>query len=229
MYIIQFDNMIISIEGNIGSGKTTLLSMVKKRFGEYMGSSKSVVYVPEPVSSWESIKDEDGKSMLDLLYADTKTHSFAFQMMAYITRVKAMKKARKDNPEAILVCERCLQTDSEVFARMLKEQGNIKLVHWKIYNEWVKEMSEEWKPDLVVYVRCSPEKSFERVKKRARDSESSVPLEYLADCHSKHEDWLMNSECSIGKMIVFDGEKEFVGENASRVDMLCDELKRLIH
>lgn len=220
--------MIVSIEGNIGSGKTTLLSMVKKRFGEYMGSSKPVVYVPEPVSSWESIKDEDGKSMLDLLYADTKAHSFAFQMMAYITRVKAMKKAREENPGAILVCERCLQTDSEVFARMLKEQGNIKLVHWKIYNEWVKEMSEEWKPNLVVYVRCSPEKSFERVKKRARDSESSVPLEYLADCHSKHEDWLMAEESTIEKCVVFDGEKEFVGESASRVDTLCDELRRLI-
>lgn len=70
--------MIVSIEGNIGSGKTTLLDLVKKELGNYIGRGKRVVYVKEPVSEWTDMKDNDGKSMLDLLYTDTKTHAFAF-------------------------------------------------------------------------------------------------------------------------------------------------------
>jgi thymidylate kinase len=70
--------MIITIEGNIGSGKTTLLSMIKERLNGYIGRGRRVVYVEEPVKEWESIRDEDGRSMLELLYSDAKTHSFAF-------------------------------------------------------------------------------------------------------------------------------------------------------
>jgi len=70
--------MIISIEGNIGSGKTTLLSLIKQKLNGYIGRGKRVVYVEEPVDEWEAIRDDNGRSMLDLLYSDAKTHSFAF-------------------------------------------------------------------------------------------------------------------------------------------------------
>lgn len=33
--------------------------------------------------------------------------------------------------------------------------------------------------DLIVYLRTSPEVAYERIKKRARDEESCVPIEYL--------------------------------------------------
>ena len=70
--------MIVSIEGNIGSGKTTLLEELKREMGDYIGRGRRVVYVKEPVEEWNSIKDKDGNSMLDLLYSDAKHHSFAF-------------------------------------------------------------------------------------------------------------------------------------------------------
>lgn len=40
---------------------------------------------------------------------------------------------------------------------------------------------EHHKPqcDLIVYLRTSPEVAYERIKKRARDEESCVPIEYL--------------------------------------------------
>jgi deoxyadenosine/deoxycytidine kinase len=121
---------IISIEGNIGSGKTTLLSMLQNELGTYMGRSRPVVYVKEPVAEWESIKDEAGMSMLDHLYKDSKTHAFAFQMMAYITRLRSLREAKKAHPGAILVTERCLQTDCNVFAKMLNDSGDIMGIHY---------------------------------------------------------------------------------------------------
>jgi deoxycitidine kinase/deoxyguanosine kinase len=214
--------MIISIEGNIGSGKTTILSMLKSKMGDYLGRGRPIVYVKEPVEDWEKIKDEEGKSMLDLLYSDAKTHSFAFQMMAFITRLNALKEARKENPGAILITERCLQTDAEVFAKMLRNSGDIMNIHWKIYNEWSKSLSTEWEPNLIVYVRAEPETSLARVKIRGRESEASISLDYLTKCHEAHEEWL--GEVDKERKIVFDGNDEFVGEKEFRVDELIKQI-----
>lgn len=41
----------------------------------------------------------------------------------------------------------------------------------------------------VIYLRCTPEKCFERTKKRQREEESEIPLEYLTMIHNKHEEW----------------------------------------
>ena len=218
--------MIISIEGNIGSGKTTLLSELKKRIGEYLGRGRTVVYVREPVDEWLKIKDEEQNTMLDLLYKDPKTHAFAFQMMAFITRLNILKKMRKENPDAILITERCLHTDSEVFAKMLKENKDMSLIHWKIYDQWSASLSKEWKPDLVVYVRSEPETSIIRVKKRGRESEKNITLEYLKMCHNKHEDWMKGVDSK--NKIIFDANKEFIGKNGYRVDELVKILKQRI-
>lgn len=214
--------MIISIEGNIGSGKTTLLSMLQTQLGDYMGRSRPVVYVKEPVSEWESIKDEAGMSMLDHLYKDSKTHAFAFQMMAYITRLRTLREAKKAHPGAILVTERCLQTDCHVFAKMLKDSGDIMGIHYQIYDKWASALSPDLEPNLYVYVRADPAKSLERVKIRNRSSESSMSLGYLTACHQKHEEWLTTVDKD--KVIMFDGNEEFVGDKAHRVTDLAKQL-----
>lgn len=220
--------MIVSIEGNIGSGKTTLLRMLKKKLNGYIGRSKRVVYVDEPVASWEAIRDEDGRSMLDLLYSEPKIHSFAFQMMAYITRYNAIKKAVQENPGAIVITERCLQTDAEVFAKMLHDSGDIMGIHYSIYHTWAQSFSKEFEPDLVVYVRAIPSISLERVKKRARTSESTISLAYLTQCHLYHETWIMSSISRENK-IVLDANTEFVGEGGhTTVSGLVDTITKFI-
>ena len=47
--------IIFSVEGNIGSGKSALLKMLKGNLGTIKNTQ--VVYLPEPVSEWERIRD----------------------------------------------------------------------------------------------------------------------------------------------------------------------------
>jgi deoxyadenosine/deoxycytidine kinase len=51
------------------------------------------------------------------------------------------------------------------------------------------------KIDLIVYLRCTPETAYKRLKLRDRDSESSVSLDLLTKLHELHENWL-NKELS---------------------------------
>ena len=54
-----------------------------------------------------------------------------------------------------------------------------------------------------MYLRTTPEVSNERIKKRSRDGESGIPLEYLRALHSRHETWLLNKE-PVEKVLTLD-------------------------
>ena len=90
---------IISIEGNIGSGKSTLLENLKKHYTD----NKHVIFLKEPVDDWEKIKDKQGNSMLSKFYADQEKYAFAFQMMAYISRLKILRDTIKQIQDNVTI------------------------------------------------------------------------------------------------------------------------------
>ena len=47
-----------SIEGNIGSGKSTVIKKMKQHIEKL--NNNEVIYLPEPVEIWSTIKDKDG-------------------------------------------------------------------------------------------------------------------------------------------------------------------------
>lgn len=197
---------IISIEGNIGSGKSTLLANLEQVFAD----NTNIVFLKEPVDDWESITDEAGTPMLKLFYADTKTHAFAFQMMAYISRLSIMMSAVKKNPDAIIITERCLYTDNKVFAKMLFDSGNISVENYKIYVKWFDTFASEFPIKKVIYVNTSPNVCHERIQKRSRDGENKISLEYLTTCHEYHEDMLNKNkiDCVCFNQLILNGNMD---------------------
>jgi deoxyadenosine/deoxycytidine kinase len=192
--------MIISIEGNIGSGKSTFVSYLSKTSAHtetvtdtditvYTICGKSITFVPEPVSDWKTICDEDGTPMLNLFYADQKRNAFSFQMMAYISRLVAIRRAVRSGVD-IVITERCLYTDREVFVKMLHEDKMIRRVDYEIYRRWFEEFATEVQPDHFFYIAADPVACLGRVRKRSRGGEDSIPLKYLERCHMFHEAWL---------------------------------------
>jgi deoxyguanosine kinase len=180
--------LVISIEGNIGSGKSTIIKEIKKSFPRIYGVD--VVYVDEPVSQWEQIKSKDGKNMLELFYADPVKYSFSFQMMAYISRLILLKEAIEDNPNSVIITERCLLTDYNIFASMLYEQGKMSEEEFAIYKKWFHYFQFEVVMSAVIYIQCDPEVSHDRCTQRCRPGEQAISLDYLTDCHNKHETWM---------------------------------------
>ena len=118
----------ISIEGNIGGGKTTLLAEIKKIWAD-----KQIIFVREPVDEWEKIKDQQGLSILEKFYENQEKYAFSFQMVAFISRLKLLKEAVENNPNAIIITERSLYTDKLVFAKMLYDSNKIEYINYQIY------------------------------------------------------------------------------------------------
>lgn len=180
------NNRIITIDGNIGSGKSTLLAHLKEHFK----SNANIVFLREPVDEWESIKDKDGNSMVKKFYADQEKYSFSFQMMAYISRLALLKEAMKTYPEAIIITERSLYTDKCVFAKMLYDMEKIEDVNYQIYLKWFDTFAQECPIHQCIYVNTSPTICHDRIMKRSRTGEDSIPLDYLTRCDNYHKTML---------------------------------------
>jgi deoxyadenosine/deoxycytidine kinase len=216
---------IISIEGNIGSGKTTLLSKLKEKYA----NNKNIVFLKEPVDDWATITDIDGVTMLEKFYGNQKEYAFPFQMMAYISRLALFKNTIKENPGAIIITERSLNTDREVFAKMLYDTGFIELVNYKIYLKWFDTFARDCPISKVIYVNTDPQICFDRIKKRSRTGESTIPLDYLENCHKYHNDMLdaTKDTCVCKDQIVFDGNID-IFQNEEHLEEWLQEINEVL-
>ena len=199
---------LFSVEGNIGSGKSTFIAKLKEELKHINGIP--VVYIPEPVEEWESIQSVEGKNMIELFYSDPKQYAFAFQMMAYITRLAYLKREMKKYPDCILISERSLLADYHVFARMLYDSKDISQEEFEIYNRWFNEFLEDIVMSGIIYLKTAPEVCFERCTSRARKGENTISLEYLTTCSEMHNKWLTNN--CINTLELHDNSEEEIEE-----------------
>ena len=226
---------IVSIEGNIGSGKSTLLETLKTIFKE----NCNIVFLREPVDEWEKIKDKDGNTMLQKFYANQQEYSFAFQMMAYISRLTILRETVRDimskiqkqpsceNNKYIIITERSLYTDKYVFAKMLYDQGKIEDVMYQIYLNWFDEFAKDFPVNDVIYVNTDPTKCYERIHKRARIGEEVIPLAYLTACHEYHNAFLDENTGIKATQLVLNGNQD-IFQNSHIVDDWIMSIKNFL-
>ena len=195
--------LIFSIEGNIGSGKSTLVNLLNKQILSIDG--KTVVFIQEPVNIWNSIKDKDGTTMIEKFYENQEKYAFSFQMMAYISRIHILKETIKNYPHSIIITERSVCTDKNVFAKMLYDDNKIEEINYQIYNKWFEEFIRDIPLTGIIYITTTPEKSLERINIRNRKGEQ-IPIEYLQKCHEYHNNWMNNAKKPV---LTLDGNIEF--------------------
>ena len=187
--------IIFSVEGNIGAGKSTIFKMLKEHLRTIKNTQ--VVYLPEPVSVWESIKDSDGENAIEKYYGNPVKYAFPFQMMAFISRIHQLREALKSaRGNVIIISERSVLTDKVVFTKMLYEDNKIGGIEYNIYCKWFNEFVEDIPHGGLIYIKTKPEICGKRVIKRNRKGET-IPLAYLQNCHKYHEEWLNNESLPV--------------------------------
>jgi deoxyadenosine/deoxycytidine kinase len=198
------EKKIICIEGNISSGKSTTVSELKEMYKR----NPRVKFLLEPLSIWESIRDKNGDNMITKFYGNIKHYAFAFQMMAYISRLEILREALRDDNIDIIITERSLFTDKNVFAKMLFDDGMLEDVEYEIYNRWFNSFIDDLPEPVIFYIRTDPEVAMQRLIKRNREGEGSVNLDYLKRVHKYHDDWLMNGQESQKGVTIVDGNTD---------------------
>lgn len=205
------------VEGNIGTGKSTFLKMI-----ESLNNPKyQVIY--EPVDVWTNFKDSSGKNILQYFYEDPKRFAYTFQNTAFVSRVEKLNEI--DYTKDAVFIERSIWSDKNVFAKNCFESGMMSEIEYMLYTKWFKwlEANLQLKSNYeFVYLRCSPETSYQRMKNRNRSEETGVSLQYLTQIHEKHEEWL---KTAVGdkNITTINAEEDFKKE-----DVFCDYLKFIL-
>ena len=178
--------LVVSIEGNIGAGKSTILDALKSRI------NINGVFMQEPVNVWETVKDESNKTILMKYYENPEKYAFPFQIMAYTTRLHALKSCIENNSNCdVIVCERSLEADKNIFAKMLYDDSMIECVSYQIYNMLYNNTANAYRADAIIYMRADPKECLFRIHKRLRNGENNISMEYLESCHKYYDEWLM--------------------------------------
>ncbi len=187
------DIQIITLDGNIGAGKSTLL----KKIEEYL---PYVEIVFEPVPVWESLKCNNDKNILQHFYEDSIRWGYTFQNCALLTRIIAVKdaieKAKKSNKK-VIITERSVLTDINVFAKMNKNIGNLSELEWNLYLKWVDAFSNDKSIKAIIHVTTCVETCIKRIKSRARKGEDIIPEDYLHSLSVEHYNWCKNTKLPV--------------------------------
>lgn len=163
--------LFIAIAGNMGVGKSTFTQLLAQTLG-------GKPYF-EPTAENPYLSD---------FYGDMKRWAFHSQLYFLGRRLK--DHAAVVAGEGVLIQDRSLYENAEIFARNLYERGFISDRDWAIYQEIYRTTVGLLRPpDLVIYLQASVPSLVHRIQTRGRDFEQTLDVTYLESLNRLYEGW----------------------------------------
>ena len=191
----------IAIAGNIGAGKSTLVEFLSRTYGiaPYYEPSEDNPYLPN-------------------FYEDMKRWSFHSQLYFLSNKFRIHQKL--DRMPGLVVLDRTIFEDAEIFATALHDMRCIDDRDWATYCTFYKSILEAIKPpDLMIYLRCSMRTLRKRIKLRGREMEEDIPLAYLKRLDKLYENWIESYEMS--EILILETDKlDYIHDLVHRLDVM---------
>lgn len=178
----------VAIEGGIGAGTTTLTQLLADRF--------------EADSVLERFEEN---LFLERFYDDRDRWAFQTQFAFLASRFRQQKElSERDLFRDLAVSDYTFDKD-RIFARQTLRGDELQL-----YESLFRLMEPTVPtPDLVVYLRSSPERLLENIAKRDRPYERDMNPNYVADLHEAYDQYFRQYDC-MPLLVVNVGEIDFV-------------------
>ena len=186
---------IITFDGNIGCCKTSILNYFHKNY-------KTAIDV-EPIESWTNY--------LKNMY-DTDKSTYNFQIKVWIDRCWIQEKSN-----IIVMMERSPYFIRNVFVEKALEDKTISKEEYHNINKLHDTTDDLWQPNAFIYLRSNPENCFARIKKRNRESEKNIKLEYVERIHELHEANYRRAVENNKNIIVIDVENKTISDICSEI------------
>jgi len=191
----------IAIAGNIGAGKSTLVEFLSRTYGI------SPYYEP----------NEDNPYLPDF-YKDMKR--WAFHSQLYFLSNKFRIHQELDRMPGLVVLDRTIFEDAEVFATALHEMRKIDKRDWATYCDFYQTILDAIQPpDLMIYLRCSMRTLRKRIRLRGRAMEQDVPLAYLKRLERLYDCWIDSYD--LGEVLILETDNlDYIHDLVHRLDVM---------
>lgn len=158
----------VAIEGAIGAGTTTLAQLLAENFG-----AQSV------------LERFEENPFLERFYEDRARWAFQTQLAFLASRFRQQKElSERDLFRDLVVSDYTFDKD-RIFARQTLDGDELQL-----YESLFRLMEPTIPtPDLVVYLRSSPERLMDNIAKRDRPYERDMDPDYIADLHAAYDQY----------------------------------------
>jgi len=197
----------LAIAGNIGVGKTELTNRLSQELG-WAAYYEPVIQNP----------------YLDPFYKDMQRWSFHLQIYFLGERFKAQVEIGRSSLPFIQ--DRTIYEDAEIFARTLHAQGSMTHVDYENYTSLFGVMVDFLrKPDVILYLRASPETLMGRISKRGRDSEKGVGIDYIQRLNDAYDAWMVRAR-SYTEVLEIDTDTVPLQGDTPAFRQLVEDLKR---
>jgi deoxyadenosine/deoxycytidine kinase len=123
----------------------------------------------------------------------------------------------QEKSNAIILMERSPYFIKNVFVEKAYEDKTINEEEYKNMLSLHKRTDKLWEPEGYIYLRSNPEQCFNRIKKRARDAEKNIKLEYIKRIHELHEDKYREALKNNKNIICIDVESKSIADICSEI------------
>ena len=199
--------LFIAVAGNIGAGKSSLARLLGERF------------------AWRPyFESVDDNPYLADFYADMERWSFHLQIYFLSERFKA--QVQIGSSPLPFIQDRTIYEDAEIFARTLHDQGSMTEVDYRNYTSLFHILvSFLRRPDLIIYLKASPDVLMERIARRGRASEKSISRDYIARLNQAYDDWMQRARGET-EVLEIDTDREPLQGETEAFRRLVEDLKR---
>ena len=192
----------VNIAGVVGVGKSSLTNLIWNKWK----------FVPfrEPVFD---------NPLLDKFYYDKKRYAFPLQVFFLNKRFEMCKKSLEYGSS---VMDRSIIEDT-IFAKMLRDSGDMDPYEYQIYRELFNNMMEHVvQPDLMVYLKVQPEEAVRRIRKRGREYEVKNDTDYWYTLSQNYNEFFYDYKWS--KLLTIDCDDLDFVNNQNDQDYILDQI-----
>jgi deoxyadenosine/deoxycytidine kinase len=191
----------IAIAGNIGAGKSSLVEFLTRTYG--------IAPFYEP---------NDENPYLPDFYQDM--NRWAFHSQLYFLSNKFRMHQQLEKVSGVVVLDRTIYEDAEIFATALHEMRNFTGRDWETYWGFYQIILGAIRPpDLMIYLRCSMRTLRKRIRLRGRAMEQEIPLSYLKRLEKLYEQWLSNYQ--YGEVLILETDKlDYINDMVDCLDVM---------
>ncbi len=200
----------IAIAGNMGAGKSSLVDFLCKKFGH------TPFFEPNDLNPY-----------LDDFYKNMEGFAFQSQMFFLVQKFKIHQEMAADKGGAVLVQDRTIFEDAEIFCTNLYRTKKMAKRDYETYMAMYRTILNAIpRPKVLIYLHCSARTLMQRIDRRGRASEKTIPMEYVKQLDKLYRKWIENYTMS--PVVMIETEKIDYLEDFIEQERIVNQLQQYL-